>query len=61
MVPLPVALIEAFRPDLLAKGADYSIDQVVGADLVRSWGGEIRLIDLEEGHSPTAPIERLSR
>jgi len=57
----PVALIEAFRPDLLAKGADYTLDQVVGADLVRSWGGEVRLIELEEGHSTTATIERLSR
>jgi len=57
----PVSLIEAFRPDLLAKGADYTVDQVVGADLVRSWGGEIRLIDLEAGHSTTATIERLTR
>ncbi len=57
----PLALIERFRPDLLAKGADYTVAQVVGAELVQGWGGEVRLIDLEEGHSTTATIERLSR
>ncbi len=57
----PLALIERFRPDLLAKGADYTVDRVVGAELVQGWGGEVRLIELEEGHSTTATIERLSR
>jgi len=55
----PVALIEAIRPDILTKGADYTIDQVVGADLVRAQGGEVLLIDLEAGHSTTATIARL--
>ena len=49
----PLALIEALRPDLLVKGADYSVDQVVGADLVRSWGGGVFLAPLSEGHSTT--------
>ena len=56
----PVALIEAIKPDVLAKGADYSIDQVVGADIVQANGGSILLVDLEEGHSTTATIERLA-
>src|SRR5690606_4084280 len=33
----PLALIEAARPDVLIKGADYAEDEVVGADLVKSW------------------------
>jgi D-beta-D-heptose 7-phosphate kinase/D-beta-D-heptose 1-phosphate adenosyltransferase len=49
----PLALIEALRPDLLVKGADYSVDQVIGADLVRSWGGGVFLAPLSEGHSTT--------
>ena len=57
----PVALIEAIKPDLLAKGADYSIDEVVGADLVQAQGGEILLVDLEAGHSTTATIARLAK
>ena len=56
----PEALIEAIKPDVLAKGADYTIDQVVGADIVKANGGTILLVDLEEGHSTTATIERLA-
>jgi D-beta-D-heptose 7-phosphate kinase/D-beta-D-heptose 1-phosphate adenosyltransferase len=56
----PEALIEAIRPDVLVKGADYTLDKVVGADLVRSWGGEVRLAELVEGQSTTATIRRMS-
>jgi D-beta-D-heptose 7-phosphate kinase / D-beta-D-heptose 1-phosphate adenosyltransferase len=57
----PVKLIEALRPDVLAKGADYTIDEVVGGEFVQSYGGEILLVDLEEGHSTTGTIERMSQ
>ena len=57
----PVALIEALKPDVLAKGADYTIDQVVGADIVQAQGGEVLLVDLEQGHSTTATIARLAK
>jgi D-beta-D-heptose 7-phosphate kinase/D-beta-D-heptose 1-phosphate adenosyltransferase len=55
----PLALIEALRPDVLVKGADYREDQVVGGDLVKGWGGEVKLADIVEGHSTTAAIARL--
>ena len=55
----PEALIRALLPDLLFKGADYSIDQVVGGDIVRAAGGEVRLIDLEAGHSTTSMVRRM--
>jgi D-beta-D-heptose 7-phosphate kinase / D-beta-D-heptose 1-phosphate adenosyltransferase len=57
----PVNLIEAIRPDVLAKGADYTIDEVVGGEFVQSYGGKILLVDLEEGHSTTGTIERMSQ
>jgi D-beta-D-heptose 7-phosphate kinase/D-beta-D-heptose 1-phosphate adenosyltransferase len=57
----PVALIEAARPDVLIKGADYSLDGVVGRQLVEGWGGEVRLADLVEGHSTSATIEKLAK
>jgi D-beta-D-heptose 7-phosphate kinase/D-beta-D-heptose 1-phosphate adenosyltransferase len=57
----PLALIEALRPDVLVKGADYSVEQVVGADIVQSYGGHVVLAELSPGHSTTATIERLSR
>ena len=57
----PVKLIEALRPDVLAKGADYTVAEVVGGEFVQSYGGEILLVDLEEGHSTTGTIERMSQ
>jgi D-beta-D-heptose 7-phosphate kinase/D-beta-D-heptose 1-phosphate adenosyltransferase len=57
----PLKLIEAARPDVLVKGADYSLDGVVGRELVESWGGEVRLADLVEGHSTSATIDKLAR
>ncbi len=57
----PLALIEAVRPDVLVKGADYSIDQVVGADLVRGYGGKVLLAKLTPGHSTTDTIARIAR
>ncbi|QEX16931.1 bifunctional protein HldE [Hypericibacter terrae] len=57
----PLKLIEALRPDLLVKGADYRLDQVVGGDVVQAYGGKVLLIDLVAGHSTTATIQRLGR
>ena len=57
----PVVLIEAARPDVLVKGADYAKEEVVGHELVESWGGEVKLAPIIEGYSTTAAIEKLSR
>ena len=56
----PLALIEAIRPDLLVKGADYREEQVVGAELVRSYGGEVQLAPVRPGHSTTATLARIA-
>lgn len=55
----PLDLIRAARPDVLVKGADYAESEVVGGDLVRGWGGEVRLAPLVEGYSTTAAILRM--
>ncbi|HMP63582.1 MAG TPA: hypothetical protein PKA17_11015 [Phenylobacterium sp.] len=55
----PLALIEAARPQVLIKGADYSEDQVVGAAQVRAWGGEVKLAQIVPGFSTTAAISRM--
>ncbi len=57
----PLRLIEALRPDILAKGADYQPDQVVGAEQVRGWGGELVLVPLLEERSTSAIIRRAQR
>ena len=56
----PMKLIAALRPDVLVKGADYRIDEVVGAEQVRSWGGKVVLADLLDGHSTTDTIRRMA-
>jgi len=55
----PERLIEAVRPDVLVKGADYTVETVVGANFVRKHGGEVVLARLEEGHSTTKTIARM--
>lgn len=55
----PLNLIAAIRPDLLVKGADYRVEEVVGADIVQAGGGRVMLVDLEAGHSTTATIARM--
>ena len=57
----PMSLIEAIRPDVLVKGADYAEDDVVGGDLVKSYGGRVVLAELAEGHSTTGTIYRIDR
>lgn len=57
----PMRLIEAIRPDVLVKGADYTRERVVGHELVESYGGRIALIDLVEGKSTTGTIAKLRR
>lgn len=55
----PIPLLEMLKPDLLIKGGDYTEDQVVGGDLVRAYGGEVRVSRHVAGQSTTATIERL--
>ncbi|MDH3424199.1 MAG: bifunctional heptose 7-phosphate kinase/heptose 1-phosphate adenyltransferase, partial [Gemmatimonadota bacterium] len=55
----PAALIAELAPDVLVKGADYSLDQVVGRDLVEAAGGRVALIPLVEGKSTTGLLGRI--
>ncbi|WP_298223539.1 D-glycero-beta-D-manno-heptose-7-phosphate kinase [Acidocella sp.] len=55
----PIELIKRLRPDVLIKGADYTRETVVGAELVESWGGSVALAELLPGHSTTATLARL--
>lgn len=55
----PLELISALKPDVLIKGADYTIDQVVGADVVQKAGGRVVLVPLVPGRSTTGTIGKL--
>lgn len=55
----PLRLIQAIRPDVLVKGADYKKEQVVGWDLVEAAGGRIALAPLIDGRSTSSVIRRI--
>jgi D-beta-D-heptose 7-phosphate kinase / D-beta-D-heptose 1-phosphate adenosyltransferase len=57
----PLELIRAMHPQLLVKGADYRLDEVVGADIVKSAGGEVLLAEVMPGYSTSATIARFAR
>jgi D-beta-D-heptose 7-phosphate kinase / D-beta-D-heptose 1-phosphate adenosyltransferase len=56
----PLYLINAIKPNIIAKGNDYTADQVVGGKEVESWGGEIALIDLVAGRSTSNIIKKMN-
>jgi D-glycero-beta-D-manno-heptose 1-phosphate adenylyltransferase len=55
----PYELIDSIRPDVLVKGNDYTIEQVVGHDIVQSYGGSVITIPLLEGYSTSAIIQKI--
>ncbi|HEX2141657.1 MAG TPA: D-glycero-beta-D-manno-heptose 1-phosphate adenylyltransferase, partial [Candidatus Limnocylindria bacterium] len=55
----PQALIEALRPDVVAKGGDYSEETLPEAELVRGMGGEVRILPFVADRSTTRIIERI--
>lgn len=56
----PMELLETLRPDLLVKGSDYTIDKVVGAEFVQSYGGSVFLADIQDGFSTTKTIQKMA-
>jgi D-beta-D-heptose 7-phosphate kinase/D-beta-D-heptose 1-phosphate adenosyltransferase len=56
----PIKLINVIKPNVIAKGSDYTADEVVGGKEVKSWGGEIALINLVEGRSTSNIIQKLN-
>lgn len=56
----PLDLIQTLKPDVLIKGADYTVDTVVGASFVQSYGGEVCLINLIEGESTTRMVAKMA-
>jgi rfaE bifunctional protein nucleotidyltransferase chain/domain len=57
----PEALIKLLRPDVLIKGGDYTIDTIVGAPFVQSYGGRVEVVPFVTGYSTTSLIERIKR
>ena len=55
----PIDLITALMPDILIKGADYTVENIVGAKEVLANGGEVKTISLVEGYSSTSIIQKI--
>ena len=57
----PLELIEQLTPDILVKGNDYAIDDIVGAKHVMANGGEVKTVDLVAGFSTTNLIDKIQK
>lgn len=57
----PYELIHLVKPSILMKGGDYKADDVVGGDVVVANGGQVKIIDFEDGHSTTNIIKKLKK
>ena len=57
----PKKLISLVQPDILVKGADYKISEIVGADFVKSYGGIVRRVRLTEGRSSSEIIRKMEK
>ena len=55
----PYNLISRVKPDVLVKGGDYKVDEIVSADVVKAYGGEVVTIDFLKGYSTTVLIEKI--
>jgi D-beta-D-heptose 7-phosphate kinase/D-beta-D-heptose 1-phosphate adenosyltransferase len=56
----PIDLIRKIKPDILVKGADYTLAEVVGHEIVESYGGKIHLANLLPGYSTSGIVEKLA-
>lgn len=57
--PTPQQIIEKIKPDILVKGGDWSIEQIVGADFVKQNGGQVFSIPLKNGYSSSSIVEKI--
>lgn len=55
----PKPLLQAIKPDILVKGGDYDVAGVVGGDIVKSYGGEVQVLSLQQGKSTTKIIDSI--
>jgi D-beta-D-heptose 7-phosphate kinase/D-beta-D-heptose 1-phosphate adenosyltransferase len=57
----PIHLIRSLRPDVLAKGGDWALDDIVGREEVESWGGRVVRLAIVPGERSSDLIERIRR
>lgn len=55
----PESLLKELRPEILVKGGDYTLDQVVGGEFVRSYGGQVRALEFLDNCSTSEIVEKM--
>ncbi|AKD05564.1 hypothetical protein PKOR_06680 [Pontibacter korlensis] len=55
----PLELIEAVQPDILVKGDDYAVEQIVGHEVVQARGGSVQTVPLVKGYSTTNIVKKI--
>ena len=57
----PVELLRKLKPNVLVKGGDYAIDEVVGGEFVKSYGGEVKALEFLDNCSTSAIVEKIQK
>ncbi|WP_263082034.1 bifunctional D-glycero-beta-D-manno-heptose-7-phosphate kinase/D-glycero-beta-D-manno-heptose 1-phosphate adenylyltransferase HldE [Endozoicomonas sp. Mp262] len=57
----PEGLLQQIKPDVLVKGGDYSLDEVVGADIVHGYGGDVKVLAFLDDCSTTAIVNKIRK
>jgi D-beta-D-heptose 7-phosphate kinase/D-beta-D-heptose 1-phosphate adenosyltransferase len=57
----PERLLRLLQPDMLVKGGDYRLDQIVGADIVRAYGGDVRIMKHNITTSSTSILQQINK
>ena len=57
----PLKIIKSICPDVLVKGADYSVSEIIGAKFVLGNGGKVRTVPLTPGYSTTKSIKKMAK
>jgi D-beta-D-heptose 7-phosphate kinase/D-beta-D-heptose 1-phosphate adenosyltransferase len=57
----PIPLLQTLEPDVLIKGGDYGINEVVGADIVQAYGGEVKVLAFLDNCSTTGIVEKIQQ
>ena len=57
----PENLISLIQPDILVKGGDYSVNQVIGGDIVKAYNGEVSVVSLIEDCSTSSLVEKIRK
>jgi len=57
----PLAVIKAIKPDVLIKGSDWSKNSIVGSDVLKAYGGDVKTVKLVKGLSTTGLIKKIAK